>query len=58
MMFVGAVCQTGSVSALEGMVVKIQYTCTDGGDESRHTTSSFLLDNPHQLALLSAGFSY
>lgn len=50
----------GSCSALEGRVVKLQCTRTDGGDDSRHQASSFsvLLDNPHQLAPLSAGFSH
>lgn len=50
----------GSCSALEGRVVKLQCTRTDGGNDSRHQASSFfvLLDNPHQLAPLSAGFSH
>lgn len=50
----------GSCSAPEGRVVKLQCTRTDGGDDSRHQPSSFfiLLDNPHQLAPLSAGFSH
>lgn len=37
----GALCQRGSYSPVEGMVVKIQCTCTDGHDESRHKASSF-----------------
>lgn len=41
MMFVGALCQRGSYSTLEGRVVKIQYSCTDGPDDSCHKASSF-----------------